>query len=35
MYVDGNEGKECVIVSSVIWRTACRFSRRIRILFEK
>jgi hypothetical protein len=23
MYVDGNEGKECVIVSLVIWCTAC------------
>jgi hypothetical protein len=23
LYVDGNEGKECVIASLVIWRTAC------------
>jgi len=23
MYVDGNEGEECVVVSLVIWLTAC------------
>jgi len=36
MYVDGNEGKECVIVSLVIWRTTCLvFWRHFIIIFEE